>query len=75
MGGRFCSLDQLYQNFSENEVFSSPKLNEEQKQEKGLRRKYCVFSTKLGEDQKKKLKKKVFTAICDHFRQEIRRIF
>ena len=56
MGGRFCSLDQLYKNFSGNEVFSSPKLNEDQKEEKGLRRKCCVFSTKLGEDQKKKKK-------------------
>ena len=34
MGRRFCSLHQLYKKFSENEVFPSPKLNEDQKQEK-----------------------------------------
>ena len=39
MGGRFSSLDQLYKKFSGNEVFLSPKLNEDQKQEKGLRQK------------------------------------
>ena len=55
MGGRFCSLDQLYQHFSGNEIFPSPKLNEDQKQGKGFRRKCSVFSTKLGEDQKKGL--------------------
>ena len=50
MGGRFCSLDQLYKHFSENEEFPSQKLNEDQKQGKGLRQKWSFFSTKLGED-------------------------
>ena len=71
MGGRFCSLDQLYKKFCGNDVFPSPKLNEDEKQEKVLRRK-LKFSPKSGEDQKKK---KVFTAGCDHFRQKICRIF
>ena len=31
MGGRFCSLDQLYKKFSGKDVFPSPKLNEDQK--------------------------------------------
>ena len=31
MGGRFCNLDQLYKKFSENDAFSSPKMNEDQK--------------------------------------------
>ena len=53
MGGRFCSLDQLYKKFSGNEVFPSPKLNEDQKQEKGLRRKLKSFYPKSGEEQKK----------------------
>ena len=39
MVGRFCSLDQLYKKFSGNEVFPSPKLIEDQKQENSLRRK------------------------------------
>ena len=43
MGERFCSLDQLYKKFSGNDVFPSPKLNEDQKQEKGLRRKLKSF--------------------------------
>ena len=36
MGGRFCSLDQLYKKFRGNEVFPLSKLNEDQKQEKGF---------------------------------------
>ena len=43
IGVRFCSLDQLYKKFSGNEVFLSPKLNEDQKQEKGLRLKLKSF--------------------------------
>ena len=42
-GGRFCSLDQLYKKFSGNDVFPSPKLNEDQKQEKGFRLKLKSF--------------------------------
>ena len=56
MGGRFCGLDQLYKNFSGNDVFPSPKLNEDQKQEK-----CSFFSTKLSEAQKTK---KVFAENC-----------
>ena len=69
MGGCFCSPDQSYKNFSGSDVFPSPKLNEDQKQEKD--RKLKSFSPKSGEDQKKK----VIATVCDHFRQEIRRIF
>ena len=54
MGGRFCSLDQLNKKFSGNEVFPSPKLYEDQKQEKGLCRKLRSFFPKSNEDQKKK---------------------
>ena len=43
MGGRFCGLDQLYKKFSGNDVLRSPKLNEDQKQEKGIRRKLVIF--------------------------------
>ena len=43
MGGRFCSLGQLYKKFWENDELPSPKLNEDQKQEKGLRRKLKSF--------------------------------
>ena len=71
MGGRFCNLDQLYKKFSGNEIFSSPKLNEDQKQEKGLRRKLKSFFPEIGW----RPKKKVFAANCDHFRQEISRMF
>ena len=71
MEGRFCSLDQLYKKFSGNEVFSSPKLIEDQKQEKGLRRKLKSFFPEI----RWKLKKKVFAAICDRFLLEICRIF
>ena len=55
MGGRFCSLDQLNKKFSGNDAFPSPKLNEDQKQEKGLRRKLKSFFPKSCEDQKKKV--------------------
>ena len=58
MGGRFCSFYQLYKNFSGNDVLLSPKLNEDQKQEKG--KNGNVF-TKLDEDQKKKKKKKRYS--------------
>ena len=34
MGKRFCSLDQLYKKFSGNDVFPSPKLNEDQNKKK-----------------------------------------
>ena len=57
MGGRFCSLDQLYKKFSGNDVFPSPKLNEDQKQEKGLCGKLKSFTPKSGEDQKKGLRR------------------
>ena len=57
MGGRLCSLDQLYKKFSGNDVFPSPKLNEDQKQEKGLRGKLKSFTPKSGEDQKKGLRR------------------
>ena len=50
---RFCSLDQVYKKFSGNDVFPSPKLNEEQNK-KRLRRKLKSFFPKSGEDQKKK---------------------
>ena len=53
MGGHFCSLDLLYKKFRVNDVFPSPKLNEEQKQE-SLRRKLKSFFPKSGEDQKKR---------------------
>ena len=43
MGGRFCRLDQLYEKFSGNDASPSPKLNEDQKQEKALRRKLKSF--------------------------------
>ena len=43
IGGRFCSLNQLYKKSSGNDIFPSPKLNEDQKQEKGLRRKLKSF--------------------------------
>ena len=71
MGGRFCSLDQLYKKFSRNDVFTSQKLNEDQKQEKGLRRKLKSFSRKSGEDQKKK----IFAANCDIFGRKFVRSF
>ena len=48
MKERFCSLDQLYKKFSGNDVFPSPKLNEDQKQEKGLRRNFeIIFGRKF----------------------------
>ena len=53
MAGRFRSLDQLYKKFSGKDVFPSPKVNEDQKEEKGLPRKLKSFSPKSGEDQKK----------------------
>ena len=63
MGGSFCSLDQLYKKFIGNDAFPSPKLNEDQKQEKGLRQKLKSFFPKSGEDQKKK----VFARNWSHF--------
>ena len=54
MGGRFCSLEQLYKKFSRNDVFPSPKLNEDQKQEKGLRRKLKSFFPEIRRTPKKK---------------------
>ena len=54
MGGRFCSLDQLYKKFSENDVLPSPKLNEDHKQEKVFAGNWSHFSPKSGEDQKKR---------------------
>ena len=71
MGGRFCSLEQLYKKFSGNDVFPSPKLNEDQKQEKGLRRKLKSFFPEI----RRTPRKKVFTPTCDHFQQEICGIF
>ena len=58
MGGRFCSLNQLYKKFCGNDVFPSPKLNEDEKQEKVLRRKMKFFP-KSGEDQKKGLRRRL----------------
>ena len=54
MGGRFCSLDQLYKKFSGNDVFSTPKLNEDQKQEKCLRRKLKSFFPEIRWRPKKR---------------------
>ena len=48
MGGRSCSLDQLYKKFDRNDVFPSPKLNEDQKQEKGPRRKLKSFFPEIS---------------------------
>ena len=58
-GGRFSSLDQLYKKFRGNNKLPSPKLNEDQKQEKGLRRKLKSFFPKSGEEQKKGLRRKL----------------
>ena len=72
MGRRFCSLDQFYEYFSGNyELFSLPKLNEAKKKKKVFVENWSYFSPKSGEDHKKK----VFTGIYDHIRQEICRIF
>ena len=57
MGGRFCSLDQLYKKFSGNDVFPSPKLNEDQKQEKGLHQKLKLFFPEIRYRPKKKKEK------------------
>ena len=46
-GVRFCSLDQLCKKFNGNDVFPKPKLNEEQKQEKCLRRKLNSFFSEI----------------------------
>ena len=54
MGGRFCSLGQLYKYFSGNYGSPSPKLNKDQNKEKGLRRKLKLFFPKSGEGQKQK---------------------
>ena len=59
MEGRFCNLDQLYKKFIEINVFPSPKLNEDQKQEKGFRRKLKSFFPEIrGRPKQKKKKKK-----------------
>ena len=47
MGERFCSLNQLYKELSGNDVFLSPKLNEDTANK-------SHFSPKPGEDQKKR---------------------
>ena len=57
MGGRFYSLDQLYKKFRENDAFPSPKSNENQKQEQGLRRKLKTFFSR-NQVKKKKEKKR-----------------
>ena len=54
MGGRFCSLDQLYKKFNGNDVFPSPKLNEDQKKKRSSPQIWSQFSPKSGKDQKKK---------------------
>ena len=53
VGGRFCSLHQLYKKFSGNDVFPSPKLNEDQKK-RSFPEIEVIFPPKSGEDQKKK---------------------
>ena len=63
MGGRFCILHQLYKKFSGNEVFALPKLNQDQKQEKGLRRKLKSFFPEIRWDQKKKRSSPQFATI------------
>ena len=50
MGDAFAALTY----FCGNDVFPSPKVNEDQKQEKHLRQKCSVFPTKSGENQKKR---------------------
>ena len=54
MGGRFFSLDQLYKKFRGNNVFPSPKLNENQKQKKAFAENWSHFFPKSGEDQKER---------------------
>ena len=57
MGGRFCSLDQLNKKFSGNDALPSPKLNEDQKQDQGLRRKVkSIFSEIRSRPKKKDLR-------------------
>ena len=63
MGGRFCTPDQLYKKFSENDVFPSLKLNEDQKK-KVFAANWSQFFLKSGEDQKKKKK-----GLCRNLRQ------
>ena len=61
MGGWFCSLDQLYRKFNGNDEFSSPKLNEDQKQEKGFRRKLKSFFPEIRCRPKKRSSPQVAT--------------
>ena len=44
MGGHSCSLDQLYKKFSENDVFPSPKLNEDHKKKRSSPEIEVIFS-------------------------------
>ena len=77
MGKRFCSLDQLYKYFSGNYVFPRSKLNENQTKKKKKKRKRSSekFEVVFSRNQVKIKKKKLFTAICDHIRQGICKIF
>ena len=59
MGERFCNLDQLYKKFSGNDAFPSPKLNEDRKQELGLRRKPKSFFPHIWGRPKKRSPRRV----------------
>ena len=61
MGGTFCSLDQLYKKFSGNDIFPSPTLNEDKKQEKVPRRKLKSFFSRNQVKTKKKSSPQVAT--------------
>ena len=91
MGDAFAALTNFTKKFSGSEVFPSPKLNEDQKkrflpkmevispksgedQKKRKKRSSPEIEVIFSRNQVK-TKKKVFAAICDHFRQEICRIF
>ena len=63
MGGRFCSHDQLYKKFGGNNVYPSPKLNEDQKQKKGLRRKFKSFFPEIKTKKTKKRSSPQFATI------------
>ena len=63
IGGSFCNLDQLYKKFSGNEVFLSPKLNEDQKQGKGLRLKLKSFFPEIRRRPIKKRSSPQFATI------------
>ena len=56
MGGRFCSLDQLYKKFSRNDVFPSPKLNEDQKKRSSPEVEVIFPRNQVKTEEKKKKK-------------------